>query len=106
VIRPLTLIAIGLASLALAAPARADVKDDYLAACLKASDNNAELCACKTAEAQKLVDDEMLGFIVMALGEPAKFQSMIQAGEVPQRVIDKWPYYVRDSNKVCLQPTS
>jgi len=92
--------------LALSAPAQADVKEDYMAACLKASGNNTELCTCKTAEAVKLVDDEMLGYIVTALDDPAKFQSMIKASEVPQDVVDKWPYYVRDSNKVCAPPAS
>jgi hypothetical protein len=107
VIRHLTLIAAaGLAGLAFASPARADVKEDYMAACMAASGDNTELCTCKTAEAAKLVDEEMMGFIVIALAEPARFQTMIQAGEVPEQVVEKWPYYVRDSNKVCAAPTT
>lgn len=94
--------ALGLAAL-VAPPALADVKEDYMAACLKASANNEELCTCKTAEAEKLVDEEMMGFIVIALGEPQRFTSMVNAGEVPEAVLKKWPYYVRDSNKVCLK---
>jgi hypothetical protein len=101
------LILIGaLALTAMPMPALADVKQDYMAACMKASGNNDELCTCKTAEAEKLVDEEMMGYLVIALGEPAKFQTLIKDGKVPEKVVSKWPFYVRDSNKVCLPPTN
>jgi hypothetical protein len=102
VVRHFALIgAAGLAALAFASPANADVKEDYMAACMQASGDNTELCTCKTTEAAKLVDEEMMGYIVIALAEPQKFQTMIQEGKVPDKVMERWPYYVRDSNKVC-----
>jgi hypothetical protein len=105
VIRLLSLTAAtAFAGLAFASPAVADVKEDYMAACMQASGDNTELCTCKTAEAAKLVDEEMMGFIVIALSEPATFQTMIQEGKVPDKVVERWPYYVRDSNKVCARP--
>lgn len=89
-----------------AAPAFADVKEDYMAACMKASGDNTELCTCKTTEALKVADDEMLGFIILNLTEPQKFNDMVNKGEVPKAVVDKWPFYVRDTNKICLPPSN
>lgn len=89
-----------------ATPSFADAKADYLAACLSASNNNAELCACKTEEAVKYADDEMLGFIIIALNDNAKFREMVKNGEVPDAVVKKWPVYVRESNAVCIPPTN
>lgn len=90
----------------LATPSFADAKADYLAACLGASNNNAELCACKTEEAVKYADEEMLGFIVIALKDNPKFREMVQNGEVPDAVIKQWPVYVRESNAVCIPPAN
>lgn len=89
-----------------ATPSLADGKSDYMAACMGASNNNTELCTCKTAEAIKVADEEMLGFIVIALKDNPKFREMVQKGEVPDAVIKKWPIYVRESNKVCIPPAS
>jgi len=86
------------------APSYADVKADYMAACLAASGQNTELCTCKTTEAGKLADDEMLGFIVIALKDNSKFREMVNKGEVPQKVLSNWPIYVRESNEVCVPP--
>lgn len=47
-----------------------------------------------------------MGYIVIALSEPARFQTMIREGEVPEAVVERWPYYVRDSNKVCAPPSN
>jgi hypothetical protein len=88
------------------APVFADAKDDYMAACLKASGNNTELCTCKTTEAMKVADAEMLPFLILNLNDTKKFNDMINKGEVPQSVVQKWPFYVRDTNKVCLPPTN
>jgi len=85
-----------------ATPSFADTKADYLAACLGASNDNTELCTCKAEEAVKYADDEMLGFIVIAMKDNAKFREMVQKGEVPDAVIQKWPTYVRESNAVCV----
>lgn len=90
--------------LAATAPALAGIKEDYMAACMQASNDNTELCTCKTREASKLVDEEMMGYIIIALSEPAKFTTMINEGKVPEKVVQKWPLYVRDSNKVCVPP--
>lgn len=89
-----------------ATPSLADVKADYLAACLGASNENTELCTCKVTEAVKIADDEMLGYIVIALKDNAKFREMIKAGEVPDAVVRKWPTYVRESNAVCIPPAN
>lgn len=75
-----------------------------MAACMQASGDNTELCTCKTAEAEKLVDEEMMGFITIALADFTKFRTMVEEGKVPEAVVKKWPYYVRDSNKVCAPP--
>jgi hypothetical protein len=95
-----TLVISGLA----ATPVFADIKEDYMAACMKASGDNTELCTCKTTEALKVADDEMLGFIILNLNEPQKFNDMVNKGEVPKAVVDKWVFYVRDTNKICLPP--
>ena len=97
---------LALAASALATPSFADLKADYLAACLGASNENTELCTCKADEAVKYADDEMLGFIVIAMKDNQKFRDMVQKGEVPDAVVKKWPTYVRESNKVCLPPTN
>lgn len=105
----LTLSALALAGLLAAGsatPSLADAKEDYLAACLAASNNNAELCACKSEEAAKIADDEMLGFLVIALSDNTRFREMVNAGEVPDSVIAKWPTYVRQSNAICLPPAN
>jgi hypothetical protein len=94
------------ASLVSVTPSLADGKSDYMAACMGASNNNTELCTCKTDEAVKIADEEMLGFIVIALKDNAKFREMVQKGEVPDAVVKKWPTYVRESNKVCIPPAS
>jgi 6-phosphogluconate dehydrogenase len=105
-IRYLAPLAVAIAGLALSAPALADVKEDYMAACMKASGDNTELCTCKTEQASKLVDEDMMAYIIVALADPQKFATMVNAGEVPDEVVQKWPFYVRDSNKVCLAPAS
>jgi hypothetical protein len=89
-----------------ASPAFADVKEDYMAACMEASGDNTELCTCKTTEALKVADEEMLGFIIMNMKDPAKFAELVNKSEVPKAVVDKWPFYVRDTNKICLPPTN
>lgn len=88
----------------LATPALADLEADYMAACLAASDDNTELCTCKTEQAVKLVDEETLGYIVIRLQDPARFSTMVKDGQVPEKVVAQWPFYVRDSNKVCQAP--
>ena len=77
-----------------------------MAACMEASGDNTELCTCKTEQAAKLVDEEMMGYIIIALSDPPKFTTMVNEGEVPDEVVAKWPFYVRDSNKVCITPAS
>ena len=54
----------------------------------------------------KYADDEMLGFIIIAMKDNQKFRDMVQKGEVPDTVVKKWPTYVRESNKVCLPPAN
>ena len=105
-IRYLAPLAIAVAGLAVASPVLADVKEDYMAACMAASGDNTELCTCKTEQASKLVDEEMMGYIIIALSDPQKFTTMINDGEVPEEVVAKWPFYVRDSNKVCITPAT
>ena len=100
----LSLLALGAS--AFATPSLADLKGDYLAACLGASNENTELCTCKADEAVKYADDEMLGFIIIAMKDNQKFRDMVQKGEVPDTVVKKWPTYVRESNKVCLPPAN
>lgn len=97
---------VGTLAAAYATPGFAAAKDDYLAACLKASNNNAELCACKSEEAAKIADDEMLGYLVIALTDNTRFREMVNKGEVPDAVIAKWPTYVRQSNAVCIPPAN
>lgn len=94
------------ALIAAPAPAFADARDDYMAACMKASGDNTELCTCKTTEALKVADEEMLPFLILNLSDPLKFNDMIKKGDVPKSVVDKWPFYVRDTNKICLPPTN
>ncbi|HEY9012442.1 MAG TPA: hypothetical protein VIN06_15645 [Devosia sp.] len=98
--------AIALAATAVATPSYADLKADYLAACLAASNQNTELCTCKAEEAVKHADDEMLGFIIIAMKDNAKFRDMVKKGEVPDAVVKKWPIYVRESNAVCVPPAN
>jgi hypothetical protein len=95
-----------LALAAAPAPAFAEPKDDYMAACLKASGDNTELCTCKTTEAMKIADAEMLPFLILNLSDTQKFNDMVNKGEVPKTVIQKWPFYVRDTNKICLPPSN
>jgi hypothetical protein len=96
--------AVLLAGLA-ASPSAAGVKEDYMAACMSASGDNTELCTCKTTEALKVADEQMLGYVILNLQDPRKFSDMLNNGEVPGEVVAKWPFYVRDTNKVCLQPS-
>ena len=98
--------AVLLPALVLATPAFADLKEDYMAACMAASDDNTELCTCKTEQAATLADEEMLGYLVAYLKDPAAFNASVGKGEVPQTVVDKWPFYVMKSNKACATPAS
>jgi hypothetical protein len=100
------IVATLLAGSSFATPSLADIEADYLAACLGASNNNAELCACKTQEAVKVADEEMLGFIVIALSDNPRFRAMVNQGEVPEAVIAKWPTYVRQTNAICIPPAN
>ena len=99
---PVVALAAGFA----ATPSLADVKADYLAACLAATNENTELCTCKATEAAKIADDEMLGYIVIAMKDNGKFREMVKKGEVPDAVVKKWPKYVRESNAVCIPPAN
>ena len=99
--RLLLLTPLVLAACLAAPPAFAAPKDDYMAACMTASNDNTELCTCKTAQATKLADDEMIGFIVIAMKEPARFTEMVNKGEVPEKVVDAWGPYVMKSNLAC-----
>ena len=98
--------AIAIVAAASSTPTFADPKADYLAACLEASNQNTELCTCKAEEAVKHADDEMLGFIIIAMKDNAKFRDMVNKGEVPEAVVKKWPIYVRESNAVCVPPAN
>lgn len=98
--------AIAISTAGFATPTLADPKADYLAACLEASNQNTELCTCKAEEAVKHADDEMLGFIIIAMKDNAKFRDMVNKGEVPEAVVKKWPIYVRESNAVCVPPAN
>ena len=64
---------------AFATPSFADLKADYLAACLGASNENTELCTCKADEAVKYADDEMLGYIITATYLPLLMKSSLGA---------------------------
>ena len=84
-------------------PAAAATEEEFLAACLAAAGaDNTELCTCKAEQAAALVDEEMLGFIIMRMSDPQGFSTKVKDGEVPAEVVAKWPFYVRDSNAVCL----
>jgi hypothetical protein len=80
--------------------------EDYMKACMGASGDNAELCTCKTEQAVKLADEEMLGYLVISLTTPQKFTEMVNKGEVPEAVTKKWGRYVLESNKVCRPAAS
>lgn len=85
-----------------ATPAHADLAEDFMAACVEAyGETSTEFCTCKTEEAGKLVDDEMLGYIIAFMKSPSQFRDDIAAGKVPRHVQDAWPHYVMDSNRVC-----
>lgn len=96
-------LAAGLAAIAIggAGPAQAALKDDYMSACMTQTSNNTELCTCKAEQAVRLADEEMLGYIVTAMQDGEKFRTQIEAGQVPERVIDAWGPYVMKSNLVC-----
>ncbi|MEO7220954.1 MAG: hypothetical protein ABIY37_00630 [Devosia sp.] len=79
--------------------------EDYMKACMGASSDNTELCTCKTEQAVKLADEEMLGYLVMSLTKPTEFTAAVNKGEVPEAVTKKWGRYVLQSNKVC-RPSS
>jgi hypothetical protein len=98
--------AVLLPALVLTTPAFADLKEDYMTACMAASGDNTELFTCKTEQAATLADEEMLGYLVAYLKDPLAFNASIEKGEVPQTVVDKWPYYVMKSNKACAAPTT
>lgn len=107
---PRPALALGLFVLAAAAPAlpvQAATQEEFLAACLEvAGEDNIDLCTCKAEQAAQLVDAEMMDFIIIRMKDPAAFSEMVKAGDVPGKVIAKWPFYVRDSNGVCLAPDS
>lgn len=101
-LRPLLaapLLAAGLA----AGPASAATEEEFLAACLTAAGSDAtELCTCKAEQAVALADETMLEYIIMRMTDPQGFSTAVKEGEVPEEVIERWPYYVRDSNAICL----
>lgn len=86
-----------------ALPASAATEEEFLNACLAAvGEDSTELCTCKAEQAAKLTDAEMMDYIIMRLNDPQKFSEMVKAGEVPDEVVARWPFYVRDSNAICL----
>ncbi|RYG86112.1 MAG: hypothetical protein EON59_10730 [Alphaproteobacteria bacterium] len=100
------LVAFGMLTVpALAAAPSAEQKAEFYKTCMGIAQNE-PLCTCKADEAVKVADDEMLGFIITAMKDNAKFREMVQKGEVPEAVVKKWPVYVRESNKVCLPPAN
>ena len=89
----------------MASPAEAATQEDYLATCLAvAGETGTELCNCKAEQAGLLVDEVMMDYLIARLQDPQAFSESVKAGDVPQEVVDKWPYYVRDSNAICLAP--
>lgn len=91
------------ASVLPAMPAQAATEEEFLTACLTvAGEDSTELCTCKAEQAALLVDAEMMDFIIVRMQDPQKFSEMVKAGEVPGEVVSKWPFYVRDSNAICL----
>jgi hypothetical protein len=96
----LATLALG-ATAAIAVPALADVKEEYLAACLSAyGEESTEFCTCKADEATK-VDEEMARFFIAFYQDPGKFREDLLAGNVPEEVQKDWPYFVMSSNKLC-----
>lgn len=87
----------------MAGPAAAATEEEFLAACLAAAGSDAtELCTCKAEQAVTLADETMLDFIIMRMSDPQGFSAAVKAGDVPDEVVERWPFYVRDSNAVCL----
>jgi hypothetical protein len=105
---PISRLALALGLLASASalpavPAQAATQEDVMTACLVAAgEDSTELCTCKAEQAALLVDAEMMDYIIIRMQDPQKFSEMVKAGEVPEDVVSKWPFYVRDSNAVCL----
>ncbi|HEY4199714.1 MAG TPA: hypothetical protein VGM83_04060 [Devosiaceae bacterium] len=85
----------------MAQPAMAAPRDDYYVACLAASENDTQLCTCKADVAVKLLDERMLGFVILSMGQPQKFTALEQKGGVPKDVEAAWGKYVADSNRAC-----
>ena len=94
-------LALGLAGALATTPARADVKEDYVAACLAAyGEDQTDFCTCKAGEALKLEGD-IVNYIIAFYQDPNKFREDIQAGTIPEEVQEAWPYFVMSSNKIC-----
>lgn len=93
--RNLTMMAVALAVLAFdASSAQAGQKEDFLAACLKRTGGNTELCTCKADVAPKLIDATMMGYVILEMQD--------RGGAVPEDIQAKWNDYVAESNRVCL----
>jgi hypothetical protein len=96
----LATLALG-ATTVLAVPALADVKEDYLAACLSAyGEDSTDFCTCKADEAVKL-DETLARSFIAFYQDPGKFREDLLAGNVPEDVQKDWPYFVMSSNKLC-----
>lgn len=99
----LLLTAAVLPMLAFAVPARAELSDDYMQACMRATQNNETLCTCKTEQATSLGDEEMLKFLVAQLRSPIQFNAAVAEGAVPEEIMKRWPFHVRDTGRICTR---
>jgi hypothetical protein len=77
-----------------AGAAEAGQKEDFLAACLKRTGGNAELCTCKADVAPKLIDARMMDYVILGMQD--------RGGGVPNDIQAKWNDYVAQSNRVCI----
>jgi hypothetical protein len=88
-------------------PAAAATPEEYNTACVTAyGEDQAEYCTCKTEQVGKLVDEEVIGYLIAFYQDPAKFRQDVNDGKIPERVQAEWPGFVMASNKVCLPATA
>jgi hypothetical protein len=80
--------------------ALADDAAAFDAAC-RSVGGEAALCACKAEAAVKLLDDRMLGLVIVSMTDPAGFTALSKSGVVTDADNVRWMTYLQESSRAC-----
>ena len=99
-IRRLLPLLFALPSLFGSAPVFADQVSEFAAACARAG-GSADVCACKAKAAGELLDERLMGLVILSMRDPDGFAALSRRGEITHSDNAAWTAYIRDCNRAC-----